>query len=65
MLHLIHFPIFYFLTSDIGVNDRLIMVHIVSDFPSPAPARSTYQVASLPMDAKIEIECIAALWEPF
>ncbi|KAL2476317.1 Reactive Intermediate Deaminase A [Abeliophyllum distichum] len=30
-------------------------------FPSPAPARSTYQVAALPMDAKIEIECIAAL----
>ncbi|CAJ1964125.1 unnamed protein product [Sphenostylis stenocarpa] len=30
-------------------------------FPSPAPARSTYQVAALPMDAKIEIECIASL----
>ncbi|XP_019426459.1 PREDICTED: reactive Intermediate Deaminase A, chloroplastic-like [Lupinus angustifolius] len=30
-------------------------------FPSPAPARSTYQVAALPLDAKIEIECIAAL----
>ncbi|KAL2483777.1 Reactive Intermediate Deaminase A [Forsythia ovata] len=30
-------------------------------FPSPAPARSTYQVAALPMDARIEIECIAAL----
>ncbi|CAA2994502.1 Hypothetical predicted protein [Olea europaea subsp. europaea] len=30
-------------------------------FPSPAPARSTYQVAALPMDAKIEVECIAAL----
>ncbi|KAG5001981.1 hypothetical protein JHK82_023131 [Glycine max] len=30
-------------------------------FPSPPPARSTYQVAGLPMDAKIEIECIAAL----
>ncbi|KAK7287504.1 hypothetical protein RIF29_00784 [Crotalaria pallida] len=30
-------------------------------FPSPAPARATYQVASLPLDAKIEIECIAAL----
>ncbi|CAK8565578.1 unnamed protein product [Lathyrus sativus] len=30
-------------------------------FPSPAPARATYQVAALPMDAKIEIECIAAL----
>ena len=33
----------------------------VADFPSPAPARSTYQVAALPLDAKIEIECIAAL----
>ncbi|KAI4308005.1 hypothetical protein L6164_031124 [Bauhinia variegata] len=30
-------------------------------FPSPAPARSTYQVAALPLGAKIEIECIAAL----
>ncbi|URE12776.1 Endoribonuclease L-PSP [Musa troglodytarum] len=30
-------------------------------FPSPAPARSTYQVAALPMNARIEIECIAAL----
>ncbi|KAK1283132.1 hypothetical protein QJS10_CPB21g00940 [Acorus calamus] len=30
-------------------------------FPSPAPARSTYQVAALPMDARIEIECIATL----
>ncbi|KAL9268856.1 Reactive Intermediate Deaminase A, chloroplastic-like protein [Drosera capensis] len=30
-------------------------------FPSIAPARSTYQVAALPMDARIEIECIAAL----
>lgn len=37
---------------------------MVSDFPSPAPARATYQVAALPMDAKIEIECIAALWAP-
>ncbi|KAI4388363.1 hypothetical protein MLD38_000697 [Melastoma candidum] len=30
-------------------------------FPSPPPARSTYQVAALPLDAKIEIECIATL----
>ncbi|XP_047969185.1 reactive Intermediate Deaminase A, chloroplastic-like isoform X2 [Salvia hispanica] len=30
-------------------------------FPAPAPARSTYQVAALPLDAKIEIECIATL----
>ncbi|XP_019194338.1 PREDICTED: reactive Intermediate Deaminase A, chloroplastic-like isoform X4 [Ipomoea nil] len=30
-------------------------------FSSPAPARATYQVAALPMDAKIEVECIAAL----
>ncbi|XP_050220069.1 reactive Intermediate Deaminase A, chloroplastic [Mercurialis annua] len=30
-------------------------------FPSPFPARSTYQVAALPMDARIEIECIAQL----
>lgn len=38
------------------------VVWMVSDFPSPAPARATYQVAALPLDAKIEIECIAALW---
>ncbi|KAL2532776.1 Reactive Intermediate Deaminase A [Abeliophyllum distichum] len=30
-------------------------------FPSPAPTHSTYQIAALPMDARIEIECIAAL----
>ncbi|TXG67789.1 hypothetical protein EZV62_009064 [Acer yangbiense] len=30
-------------------------------FPAPAPARSTYQVAALPLFARIEIECIAAL----
>ncbi|KAL2554471.1 Reactive Intermediate Deaminase A [Forsythia ovata] len=29
-------------------------------FPSPIPSRSTYQVAALSMDARIEIECIAA-----
>lgn len=30
-------------------------------FSSPAPARSTYQVAALPLNAKIEIDCIASL----
>ncbi|KAK4398523.1 Reactive Intermediate Deaminase A, chloroplastic [Sesamum angolense] len=30
-------------------------------FPAPAPARSTYQVAALPMNARIEVECIAVL----
>jgi len=30
-------------------------------FPGTAPARSTYQVAALPLNARIEIECIAAL----
>ncbi|XP_021758922.1 reactive Intermediate Deaminase A, chloroplastic-like [Chenopodium quinoa] len=30
-------------------------------FSSVPPARSTYQVAALPLDARIEIECIAAL----
>ncbi|CAH9138835.1 unnamed protein product [Cuscuta epithymum] len=30
-------------------------------FPAPAPARATYQVAALPMNARIEIECVAAL----
>ncbi|KAJ8542903.1 hypothetical protein K7X08_005426 [Anisodus acutangulus] len=28
-------------------------------FPAPAPARSTFQAAALPLDAKIEIDCIA------
>ncbi|CAI5465255.1 unnamed protein product, partial [Closterium sp. Yama58-4] len=30
-------------------------------FPAPAPARSTYQVAALPLNARIEIECIALI----
>uniref|UniRef100_A0A7N0V8K4 Translation initiation inhibitor n=1 Tax=Kalanchoe fedtschenkoi TaxID=63787 RepID=A0A7N0V8K4_KALFE len=30
-------------------------------FPGEAPARATYQVAALPLNAKIEIECIAAI----
>ncbi|CAK7338494.1 unnamed protein product, partial [Dovyalis caffra] len=30
-------------------------------FPAPFPARATYQVAALPLDARIEIECIAEL----
>ncbi|KAL2944596.1 Reactive Intermediate Deaminase A chloroplastic [Bienertia sinuspersici] len=30
-------------------------------FSSVPPARSTYQVAALPLDARVEIECIAAL----
>ncbi|GAA0159842.1 deaminase [Lithospermum erythrorhizon] len=30
-------------------------------FPSPPPARSTYQVAALPLNAKVEIESIAIL----
>lgn len=32
-----------------------------ADFPSPSPARSTYQAAALPLDARIEIDCIAVL----
>ncbi|KAH7373698.1 hypothetical protein KP509_17G069300 [Ceratopteris richardii] len=30
-------------------------------FPAPFPARSTYQVAALPLNARVEIECIALL----
>lgn len=30
-------------------------------FLDPAPARSTVQVARLPMDARVEIECTAAI----
>ncbi|QCE01715.1 TdcF protein [Vigna unguiculata] len=33
-------------------------------FSLPFPARSTYQVAALPLNAKIEIECIATLDAP-
>lgn len=40
---------------------QVIQMVFVADFPAPAPARSTYQVAALPLDARIEIECIAAL----
>lgn len=37
-------------------------LRITADFPSPSPARSTYQVAALLLDAEAEVECIAALW---
>jgi len=40
---------------------NLHIVPMVSDFSLPFPARSTYQVAALPLNAKIEIECIATL----
>jgi hypothetical protein len=51
--------------SWLAFNSHLpVVVWMFSDFPSPAPARATYQVAALPLDAKIEIECIAALWAP-
>lgn len=30
-------------------------------FPGAAPARSTYQVAALPLNGRIEIECIATI----
>lgn len=30
-------------------------------FPAPFPARSTYQVAGLPLNARVEIECIATI----
>ncbi|GJV30898.1 reactive intermediate deaminase A, chloroplastic [Tanacetum coccineum] len=33
----------------------------VEYFPTPAHARSTHQIAALPLNARIEIECIAAL----
>ncbi|KZV37952.1 Endoribonuclease L-PSP family protein [Dorcoceras hygrometricum] len=40
---------------------RLTCILLSLYFPAPAPARSTYQVAALPLDARVEIECIAAL----
>ena len=30
-------------------------------FAAPYPARAAYQVAALPKDARVEIECVAAL----
>ncbi|KAK8602878.1 hypothetical protein V6N13_085080 [Hibiscus sabdariffa] len=36
-------------------------VNEIYDFGSPAPARTTCQVAALPLGAKIEIDCIGAL----
>jgi enamine deaminase RidA (YjgF/YER057c/UK114 family) len=49
------------MTLELLIFFNLPAVPMVSDFPAPFPARSTYQVAALPLDAKIEIECIATL----
>jgi len=44
------------------MNDFATMNEIYADrFPSPAPARSTIQVARLPKDALVEIEAIVVL----
>ncbi|KAG9143199.1 hypothetical protein Leryth_010122 [Lithospermum erythrorhizon] len=42
----------------------LLQLAKAQNFPSPPPARSTYQVAALPLNAKVEIECIAVLQSP-
>ncbi|GJY72347.1 argonaute 4A-like protein [Tanacetum coccineum] len=39
----------------------VVKIHCLGDFPAPAPTRLTHQVAALPLNARIEIECIAAL----
>lgn len=44
------------------MNDFAVVNSIYGDFfKEPYPARSTIQVARLPKDALVEIECIAAL----
>lgn len=44
------------------MNDFAVVNKIYGDFfKEPYPARSTIQVARLPKDALVEIECIAAL----
>lgn len=48
-------------TTIVLIHSTCLTWFCFADFPSPAPARSTFQVAALPLDAKIEIECIAAL----
>ncbi|CAH8383308.1 unnamed protein product [Eruca vesicaria subsp. sativa] len=71
LLNVIIYP-FEFFESNIF---RIFLCHRLADlgdfkkvneiyakyFPAPSPARSTYQVAALPLNAKIEIECIATL----
>lgn len=48
-------------TLEYRFNLALYIIFHLAGFPLPAPARSTYQVAALPLEAKIEIECIALL----
>ncbi|CAI5505336.1 unnamed protein product [Closterium sp. Naga37s-1] len=43
--------------ADFGTVNKIYATY----FPAPAPARSTYQVAALPLNARIEIECIALI----
>ncbi len=44
------------------MNDFQAMNEVYATFfPSEPPARSTVEVARLPKDARVEIECIAAL----
>lgn len=40
------------------MGDTIVLVTI-SDFPKDCPARATYQVGKLPLDAAVEIEAIA------
>eukprot|EP00271_Cylindrocystis_brebissonii_P012037 TRINITY_DN30093_c0_g1_i1.p1 TRINITY_DN30093_c0_g1~~TRINITY_DN30093_c0_g1_i1.p1 ORF type:complete len:203 (-),score=40.72 TRINITY_DN30093_c0_g1_i1:547-1155(-) len=46
--------------SDMGDFSAVNAIYAKS-FSEPYPARSTYQVAKLPKNAKVEIECIALL----
>ena len=44
------------------MNDFAAMNEVYAQFfAAPYPARAAYQVAALPKDARVEIECVAAL----
>ncbi|XP_006346215.1 reactive Intermediate Deaminase A, chloroplastic [Solanum tuberosum] len=44
--------------ADLGDFQKVNAIY-AKYFPDPAPARSTFQAAGLPLNAKIEIDCIA------
>lgn len=46
-------------TASLVLQNSFNFVGYVEEFTSPEPARSTFQAAALPLDAKIEVDCIA------
>jgi enamine deaminase RidA (YjgF/YER057c/UK114 family) len=45
----------------VSVGGDRFCFSISADFPEKPPARSTFQVARLPLDARLEIEAIALI----